>query len=63
MWNVKSPLFVGEKRRARARASWTVLPVWKPHQTKIAVNETAYYCKVRGGVSWEALRGETYIAV
>ena len=29
-----------EKSRARARASWTELPVWKPHQTKMAVKET-----------------------
>ena len=29
-----------EKRRARASASWTELPVWKPHQTKTAEKET-----------------------
>ena len=29
-----------ENRRARARASWTEFPVWKPHQTKTAEKET-----------------------
>ena len=29
-----------EKRRARARASWTELPVWKPHHTKMAEKDT-----------------------
>lgn len=30
---------VNSKRRAMARASWAKLPVWKPHQTKMAEKE------------------------
>lgn len=40
MWKLWS-VWPGWKSRAKARASCTVLPVWKPTQTKMAEKETA----------------------
>ena len=43
----------GGRRRARAMESWTVLPVWKPAQTKVVEYDTASLWGEEGVVEGE----------